>query len=334
MSGSTSTTAAPVNRGLGLGIDAYHDTAAAGQRAGRGGEQRQEDEEQENLGQHHHPSQGHFQQQQQYQYSGINQHDHFRREPQGKHDDDHDGDDIANKNSHGTDKHDDGHDDDDDDDDGDDRDHDDHLAHDQEDNLYYDEPHSRHDGFAHQAAHAGQPLHQHQHRQVYDAQEQQGMMVDERHGHYHPATGRDDNEEDTSMRHHHDQHHPGGHDDDDDHEYHGQGGMSDDDEEEEEEEEEEDDLSSSPSIPDEHIDFDLVYALHTFLATVEGQASVVKGDQLTLLDDSNSYWWLVRVLKTSAVGYIPAENIETPFERLARLNKHRNVDVSAKCGSC
>jgi hypothetical protein len=90
-----------------------------------------------------------------------------------------------------------------------------------------------------------------------------------------------------------------------------------------------DSLSSSPSIPDEDIDFSLVYALHTFLATVDGQASVVKGDKLLLLDDSNSYWWLVRVLKTQAVGYIPAENIETPFERLARLNKHRNVDVSS-----
>lgn len=92
-----------------------------------------------------------------------------------------------------------------------------------------------------------------------------------------------------------------------------------------------DSLSSSPSIPDEDIDFGLVYALHTFLATVDGQASVVKGDKLLLLDDSNSYWWLVRVLKTQAVGYIPAENIETPFERLARLNKHRNVDVSWSC---
>ncbi|KAK0448183.1 hypothetical protein EV421DRAFT_1786212 [Armillaria borealis] len=46
------------------------------------------------------------------------------------------------------------------------------------------------------------------------------------------------------------------------------------------------------------------------------------------MDDSNSYWWLVRVLKTQEVGYIPAENIETPFERLARLNKHRNVDLA------
>lgn len=90
-----------------------------------------------------------------------------------------------------------------------------------------------------------------------------------------------------------------------------------------------DDGSSSLSIPNESIDFDLVYSLHSFAATVEGQASVVKGDSLVLMDDSNSYWWLVRVLKTQEIGYIPAENIETPFERLARLNKHRNVDLAS-----
>lgn len=72
-------------------------------------------------------------------------------------------------------------------------------------------------------------------------------------------------------------------------------------------------MTSSPSIPDSDIDFDLVYALHTFVATVEGQASVVKGDALTLLDDSNSYWWLVKVLKTGEIGYIPAENIEVYY---------------------
>ena len=103
--------------------------------------------------------------------------------------------------------------------------------------------------------------------------------------------------------------------------------------EEREEYIEDDDGSSSLSIPNESIDFDLVYALHSFAATVEGQANVVKGDSLFLMDDSNSYWWLVRVLKTQEVGYIPAENIETPFERLARLNKHRNVDVSSVCKS-
>ncbi|ORZ24100.1 hypothetical protein BCR42DRAFT_468381 [Absidia repens] len=87
-------------------------------------------------------------------------------------------------------------------------------------------------------------------------------------------------------------------------------------------------MSSSPSIPDENINFDLVYALHTFTATVEGQASVVKGDALILMEDTNIYWWLVEVLKTQEIGYIPAENIETPYERLARLNKHRNVDIT------
>jgi hypothetical protein len=88
-----------------------------------------------------------------------------------------------------------------------------------------------------------------------------------------------------------------------------------------------DKISSSPSIEDEDIDFEFVYALHTFVATVEGQANATKGDTMVLLDDSNSYWWLVRVVKDSSIGYLPAEHIETPTERLARLNKHRNVDV-------
>ncbi|KAF2848086.1 hypothetical protein T440DRAFT_176146 [Plenodomus tracheiphilus IPT5] len=79
----------------------------------------------------------------------------------------------------------------------------------------------------------------------------------------------------------------------------------------------------------EEIDFEFVYALHTFVATVEGQANATKGDTMVLLDDSNSYWWLVRVVKDSSIGYLPAEHIETPTERLARLNKHRNIDLSA-----
>lgn len=90
-----------------------------------------------------------------------------------------------------------------------------------------------------------------------------------------------------------------------------------------------DKISSSPSIDDEDIDFEFVYALHTFVATVEGQANATKGDTMVLLDDSNSYWWLVRVVKDSSIGYLPAEHIETPTERLARLNKHRNIDLTS-----
>lgn len=52
----------------------------------------------------------------------------------------------------------------------------------------------------------------------------------------------------------------------------------------------------------EDIDFAFVYALHTFVASVEGQANATKGDTMVLLDDTNSYWWLVRVVKDSSIG--------------------------------
>ncbi|KAJ3012247.1 hypothetical protein HKX48_006366 [Thoreauomyces humboldtii] len=90
----------------------------------------------------------------------------------------------------------------------------------------------------------------------------------------------------------------------------------------------EDDYESPTDDITEPIDFGLVYALHTFVANLEGQVCVLKGDELDLLDDSNSYWWLVKCLKTDEIGYIPAENVETPFERLARLNKSRNVTIT------
>lgn len=54
----------------------------------------------------------------------------------------------------------------------------------------------------------------------------------------------------------------------------------------------------------EDIDFAFVYALHTFIATVEGQANATKGDTMVLLDDTNSYWWLVRVVKDGSIGEV------------------------------
>ncbi|KMP08636.1 hypothetical protein CIRG_08317 [Coccidioides immitis RMSCC 2394] len=52
---------------------------------------------------------------------------------------------------------------------------------------------------------------------------------------------------------------------------------------------------------------------------------------MVLLDDSNSYGWLVRVVKDGSIVKVisPAEHIETPTERVARFNKHRNIDLSA-----
>ncbi|KAF7729428.1 hypothetical protein EC973_004407 [Apophysomyces ossiformis] len=135
------------------------------------------------------------------------------------------------------------------------------------------------------------------------------------------------NEKNTLGRSHaHIQHHSLYDDDTDDYQHYQAG---DEDGYEDDEDLPEDD-ESVLSIPDPNINFDLVYALHTFAASVDGQTTVVKGDALTLLDDTNSYWWLVKVLKTSEIGYIPAENIETPYERLARLNSHRNIELTRR----
>jgi hypothetical protein len=46
----------------------------------------------------------------------------------------------------------------------------------------------------------------------------------------------------------------------------------------------------------------MVYALHHFNATVEGQANAAKGEHMVLLDDSNSYWWLVRIVRNGSIG--------------------------------
>jgi len=56
----------------------------------------------------------------------------------------------------------------------------------------------------------------------------------------------------------------------------------------------------------EDIDFEMVYALHTFTATVKGQANATKGEHMVLLDDSNSYWWLVRIVRDASIGKRPA----------------------------
>lgn len=74
------------------------------------------------------------------------------------------------------------------------------------------------------------------------------------------------------------------------------------DDDEDDDDDDMDKISCSPSITDEDIDFNFVYAFHNFVATVEGQANAAKGDTMVLLDDSNSYWWLVRVVKDNTIG--------------------------------
>lgn len=81
----------------------------------------------------------------------------------------------------------------------------------------------------------------------------------------------------------------------------------------------------------EDIDFEFVYALHTFVATVEGQANATKGDTMVLLDDSNSYWWLVRVVKDSSIGGLTMDasrcyGLLTLIYRIPTGGTYRNPD--------
>lgn len=78
----------------------------------------------------------------------------------------------------------------------------------------------------------------------------------------------------------------------------------------------------------EDIDFEFVYALHTFVATVEGQANATKGDTMVLLDDSNSYWWLVRVVKDSSIGmslHVDLGRGMSNARRIPSRRAHRNA---------
>ncbi|KAJ2499833.1 protein phosphatase regulator [Coemansia sp. RSA 1972] len=88
------------------------------------------------------------------------------------------------------------------------------------------------------------------------------------------------------------------------------------------------DNESVTSLIDEDVDFGYVYALFNFPQMVEGQVTVEEGEKLTLLDDSNSYWWLVQNLRDNQMGYIPADNIETAFGKLARVNRRKNLKLA------
>lgn len=83
----------------------------------------------------------------------------------------------------------------------------------------------------------------------------------------------------------------------------------------------------------EDIDFEFVYALHTFVATVEGQANATKGDTMVLLDDSNSYWWLVRVVKDGSIGqctiFQEYSTVLMTSCRLLASGAHRNTNREA-----
>lgn len=78
-------------------------------------------------------------------------------------------------------------------------------------------------------------------------------------------------------------------------------------------------LSPKPQDASENQDEEeteiILYAISAFVASLEGQVCALTGDALVLLDDANSFWWLVRSVKTGELGFIPAENTEVCLGR-------------------
>lgn len=82
-------------------------------------------------------------------------------------------------------------------------------------------------------------------------------------------------------------------------------------------------LPSPPSSPPKELDPNKLYALFDFSGPDPSHLELSKNDSVILLNDTDSYWWLVKK-DDESVGFAPAEILETYQERLARLNCWKN----------
>ncbi|ODQ46861.1 hypothetical protein PICMEDRAFT_77876 [Pichia membranifaciens NRRL Y-2026] len=83
-------------------------------------------------------------------------------------------------------------------------------------------------------------------------------------------------------------------------------------------------LPSPPSSPPKELDPTKLYALYDFSGPDPSHLPLLKNESVLLLNDSDSYWWLVRKVDNNRIGFAPAEILETYTERLARLNCWKN----------
>lgn len=102
--------------------------------------------------------------------------------------------------------------------------------------------------------------------------------------------------------------------------------ISDSDEDEDEEEEED----FQPLPPPEEIDPSKLYALYPFQGPDPSHCQLYQDQSCVLLNDQDSYWWLVKRCDDGKIGFAPAEILETFPERLARLNCWKNENMSGR----
>lgn len=110
--------------------------------------------------------------------------------------------------------------------------------------------------------------------------------------------------------------------------------ISENDEEEEAEEdyikeeaEEEEDYQPLP--PPQELDPDKLYALYVFNGPDPSHCQLEQDEACILLNDEDTYWWLVKRCRDNNIGFAPAEILETFPERLARLNCWKNENMTS-----
>lgn len=85
-----------------------------------------------------------------------------------------------------------------------------------------------------------------------------------------------------------------------------------------------------PLAPPEEIDPSKLYALYPFQGPDPSHCQLFQDQSCVLLNDQDSYWWLVKRCNDGKIGFAPAEILETFPERLARLNCWKNENMSGR----
>ncbi|CAL9729608.1 bud site selection protein 14 [Monosporozyma unispora] len=97
----------------------------------------------------------------------------------------------------------------------------------------------------------------------------------------------------------------------------------------EEEEEAEEDEDYQPLPPPQELDPEKLYALYAFNGPDPSHCQLEQDESCILLNDEDTYWWLVKRCRDNNIGFAPAELLETFPERLARLNCWKNENMTS-----
>ncbi|AMD19089.1 HBR188Cp [Eremothecium sinecaudum] len=84
-----------------------------------------------------------------------------------------------------------------------------------------------------------------------------------------------------------------------------------------------------PLPPPQELDPSKLYALYAFQGQDPSYCQLEQDQDCVLLNDQDSYWWLVKRCSDGKIGFAPAELLETFPERLARLNCWKNENLSS-----